>query len=187
MATPVPPADPTILGVSADLITAIATSVLAIATIFLVYAAWKQLPLLSKQLLAVSEQVRLSVEADAHSRQRYLETNTLRVCERYVSDVVVYGAAQRIWKASNGGADYTRPEIDKHDVITALNYLDGIAVGVKQGVFSSAIVKDHMESTFNKVVEEIILNYILDIAGQSAKNSSRKGPRHDRPYEPDFQ
>ena len=182
MPAPAPPADPaTLFGIPAETLTAIgtvglmvATIVLVIATAALAYAALKQLPLVAGQLRALSEQVEAAHRSDVAARnaeaerarqhaadlaardKRHLEDSTLRVCERYVSDTVLHGATRRIWDASEGGRNYDRGKVAEHDVITAFNYLDGIAVGVLQGVYSEKIVRDHLESTFVKAVDVMI-------------------------------
>jgi len=154
-----------VLGFPAESVTAVATLILAlvtaalvIATILLFLVARGQLPLLSAQLQALAKQVTLAREADAASQRRYIEANTLQACARYTGDPVIHEATQSIWRASNSGTDYrgNLDKLDMHDLITALNYLDGIAVGVKQGVYSGAIIKDHMMTTYVKVVDVII-------------------------------
>jgi len=138
----------TIFGVPADSITAVGTAVMAVATIALgVFAL--------RQLSALIDQLKLAREADARADSRLIESNTLRACERYYSDPVINEATRRIWAASNNGTDYTKAAIDSHDLIITLNYLDGIAVGIKQHVYSAPIVKDHMQSTFIKIIDVI--------------------------------
>lgn len=154
-----------VLGFPAESVTAVATLILAlvtaalvIATILLFIVARGQLPLLSAQLKVLADQVELGRKADAESQRRYHETSTLQACARYTGDPVVHAAAQSIWNASNGGKDYkgNLDKLNKHDLITTLNYLDSIAVGVKQGVYSENIIKDHMKNTYEKVVDVII-------------------------------
>jgi hypothetical protein len=138
----------TILGVPADSITAVGTAATATATIVLAFFALKQ-------LYALVDQLKLAREADARADMRLIESSTLRACERYYSDPVISAATQRIWQASKNGTDYAAAAIDSHDIIITLNYLDGIAVGIKQDVYSAAIVRDHMESTYVKIVDVI--------------------------------
>ena len=140
----------TIFGHAAEVITADGTVALAVATFALAGAAiW--------QLSALIEQLRLAREADAKADRRLIETNTLRVCERYYGDPVINAATERVWKASKNGTEYATADIASHDLIVILNHLDGIAVGIKQHVYSliAEIVKDHMESTFIKIIDVI--------------------------------
>ena len=190
-------------GLSAEDITALATVILTASTLALAVVTWllalaarKQLPLLTGQLTALSEQVRLAQVADATAREhdkatteqerkrneaaerRYIEGNTLAACARYTGDIVVHGAAKRVWQSSDGGTDYRTGQIDIHDLITTLNYLDSIATGVKQGVFSAGIVQDHMGSTFEKVVDVIIPHALNgDFTGYEASKWLRESWR----------
>lgn len=162
------------LGFPAESVTAagtlllgLATVALAVPTIFLAIAAWRQLPLLRDQLRVLGDEVQQSREASAaeasreeasrrDSQRQYIETNTLRACEQYFSNPVIHSATQRLWLQSSQGQNYRSQEISKHDLFTVLNYLDGIAIGVHQGVFSEAIVRDYLPNTIVKAVDVIM-------------------------------
>jgi hypothetical protein len=140
--------------VEAEWITAIAESVSATTSVLLlvtsvvlaVVAVW-QLPMIAKQIKAQSEQLRVQGE-----RER--KWATVRECARYTSDPIIYEATARIWKATEGGKNYGKHDtIDKHDIITVLNYLEGIAVGVTQGLLVEAIVKDHFDVAISKIIK----------------------------------
>lgn len=165
---------PTVLGFPAESVTAAgtlllggATVALAAPTIFLAVAAWKQLPLLRDQLRVLTDEVQHSREASAaeadrqeasrrDSQRQYIETNTLRACEQYFSNPVIHSATQRLWEQSDGGRNYKDEKVSRHDLFTILNYLDGVAIGVHQGVFSEAIVRDYLPNTIIKVVDVIM-------------------------------
>jgi hypothetical protein len=108
---------------------------------------------------------------------RLIESNRLRACERYYSDAVISEATRRIWVASNNGTDYIDATIDSHDLIITLNYLDGIAVGIKQHVYSAPIVKDHMQSTYIKIIDvikpDVVPRIIPDWVGYEAISELR--------------
>ena len=162
----------TLLGASPDLVTAVATAVMAVATIGLAIVA-------TRQLSALIEQLKLAREADERADRRLIETNTLRVCEFIYRDPVVYTASQRIWAASDDGTEYGNADIASHDLIVVLNYLDGIAIGIKQRVYSAEIVKDHMESTFVKIIDVIrpavVPRILPDWKGYEAITELRNG------------
>lgn len=147
-----------VLGFPAESVTAVATlllvgatAALAVVTFLLFWIAQRQLPLLTNQ-------IKLAREAESAADDRQIETNTLQACARYTGDPVVHAATQRIWRASEEGREYrkNRDKIDQHDLITVLNYLDTIAVGIKQGVYSEPMVKANMSNTFEKVVDRVI-------------------------------
>ena len=87
--------------------------------------------------------------------KRRLETETLRVCTNYDVDPTLYAALRRIWDASDGGKIYKLGQTE-HDVLVVANYLDGIAVGVIQNLYSSEIVKDHLGASIQKFVTKIL-------------------------------
>jgi hypothetical protein len=153
---PQTPAELTVFGYPTDSVTAVCTLILAVGTIFLaaataglVYAAFKQIPLLTAQ-------IKLARESEEKLQARQIEINTITACAKYDTDPVIHEVNSRLWKQSNGGKDYSSDNIDRLDLIIMLNYLDGIAIGVKQGVLSNAITKDHLGAIYIKVVDIII-------------------------------
>jgi hypothetical protein len=119
---PVLPSDSMVFGYPADDVTAVSTLVLAIGTVLLaaataglVFAAFKQLPLLTAQIKM--------------ARESEIEINTITACGKYDTDPVLYEIHRRIWENSDKGTKYSRETIDQHDAIVMLNYLDGIAIG----------------------------------------------------------
>ena len=113
----------------------------ALATIIVAVAAWIQLPLISQQVQGLSKQIRLSREAEEHAERRTREWETIKACERYNFDPVIEAATKRVWEASKNGADYKRPEVAQRDLVVVLNYLDGIAIGVGQGLYIEYLSK----------------------------------------------
>jgi hypothetical protein len=165
-----------IMGVPAEVFTAaatfllvLATLALAIPTIFLAVAAWRQLPLLRDQLAAVGKQIsdaqiatsgqlgaqRQSLEA---TESRQIETNTLSACERYYTNYVLHLATKNVFESTNNGRDYKKQDLPKyeHDLLMSLNYLNGLAVGVREGLLSRDIVRDNLHNTIVKAVDIII-------------------------------
>jgi len=171
---------------TADQITAVATVAVAVATAalvlvtaFLALAAVRQIPLVKAQLDAITRQIEDSARAEAavqarhreflqdqHERQRSIET--LRACVSFGIDPVLSGCMRRMWQASAQGTQYKRDgTVDLHDVFTVANYLDGIAIGVLQGLFSDEIAKDHL-GVFVRRFVEVILPTLSDLDGYEA-------------------
>lgn len=64
---------------------------------------------------------------------------------------------RNIWNATAQGTDYSLLSANNSfDVITILNYLDGLACGILQGVYIEALVKDYMHDTIEKAVKALI-------------------------------
>jgi hypothetical protein len=157
-----------VFGYPADDVTAVSTLVLAIGTVLLaaataglVFAAFKQLPLLTAQIKM--------------ARESEIEINTITACGKYDTDPVLYEIHRRIWENSDKGTKYSRETIDQHDAIVMLNYLDGIAIGVKQGVLSNAITKDHLGAVYIKAVDIIIPALFGNFEGYEAIEEMRSG------------
>ena len=129
----------------AELITALAGAVVA-------YAAWIQLPMISKQVKALAEQIELSRVAEANAERRMREWETLKACQLYDFDPTLDAATQRIWIASEHGKNYLRPEIDVRDMICILNYLDGLATCIEQKLYIEEVIKDHLSPIFKHAV-----------------------------------
>ncbi len=146
---------------AAEWITAIGTAAIAIA-------AWVQFPLISKQVRALSQQIRLSREAEQNTERRAREWETIKACERYNFDPVIEAATFRVWNASDHCRDYKLPAVDKRDLIVVLNYLDGIAIGVAQGLYIETIVRDHIGTLFHHAVVKYVESGLVETAGIEA-------------------
>jgi hypothetical protein len=177
---------PLLFGHTADQVTALGTAAVAGATILLVavtavlaIAACYQLPLLRKQLKALSDQLAETREADAAqatrhkeaidaAERRLLETRTMDACHKVDTDPVLTACSKRIWEASDGGTNYKTGRVDEHDLILVLNYIDGLAIGILQEVYAAEIVKDHTGLMFRKAVECIFPSGVITPDGYEA-------------------
>jgi hypothetical protein len=158
--------------VTAEWITAIAESIsaftsilLLITSIVLAVVAVRQLPMIAKQIEAQTrqteaqtEQVGLQVEQTRVQGERERKWETLRACHRYSNDPILHEVAKRVWEATDKGTNYTDDaDFDEHDVIVVMNYLEVLAIGVRQGLYIEAIVKDFHEPIIDKMVKVFLL------------------------------
>jgi len=148
---------------SAEWVTAIATALLFAVTAILAFAAWKQLPMIAGQVRALAEQIRLSREAEANAERRQREWETVRACERYDVDPVLEAVTSRIHASSNKGTDYST--VEKRDLICLLNYFDGLAVGIEQGLYIEGIVRDHLGLIIDKLVQRFLIANLVEKQG----------------------
>jgi hypothetical protein len=140
----------------------IASWVTAIATVVLAIAAAIQLPLIARQVRALAEQMKLSRDSEANAERRMREWETLRTCQRYDFDPVLNDATRRIWIASRSGSDYRHADVDRRDIILLLNYLDGMAIGIEQGLYIDSMVQDHLGPMFDRAVRCFVESGIVD-------------------------
>ncbi len=85
-------------------------------------------------------------------------------CQRYDFDPVIEAATARIWEASNKGIDY-KTNVERRDIVVLLNYLDGLAIGIDQGLYVEQIVKDHLASIFEHATVRLLDPQIVPITG----------------------
>lgn len=91
---------------------------------------------------------------------------TLTAVRRYESDPEVRAAVRHIWNKtkSPNGTDYSLlTDEDKFHVVSFLNYLDGVAVGLKQGILDEGVAKDYLQH----IVHKSVLGLLLGHSGES--------------------
>ena len=102
---------------------ALSTAVLAIATIALVIIGRNQI---------------IELRAEAKKER------TLAYCDRYDTDPVLDQCLRNLGILREKG-ELAKSAAVKADVTTVLNYLDGLAVGITQGLYIEKFARDHME------------------------------------------
>jgi hypothetical protein len=78
----------------------------------------------------------------------------LSVCDRYDTDWILFRSERRLRIASHNG-DYQRDKKQyRAEVIAILNYLDGVAIGISQGLYIEALARGHMEPLVEEYCEK---------------------------------
>jgi hypothetical protein len=90
---------------------------------------------------------------------------TIEACERYDVDPILDAALRRLHSSRLDGKLDSKLEVLKPDLTTVLNYLDGIAIGIAQGVLIEEIVKDQMEPIFHSHFEKYFTDKMMNGAG----------------------
>jgi hypothetical protein len=130
-----------------------ATALLAVVTAFIAVAATKQLPLLARQLAALNQQLTISQAAATAADARHKETETLRVCFLFELNPVLNEKLSRLSIASKEGTEYSnKAAFRMDDILSVLNFLDGVATGVLEEFYHPDIVKDHLGPDIDKMV-----------------------------------
>ena len=106
----------------------------------------------------------LEENQDREKRQR-----TLNACDRYVFDPIIHSYTNSIWLNSNNGKDYTHITEPDYNIIAFMNYLEGIAIGVSQGVYIKEIIRDYLWGDIYKAVKAIIRGESGEVEGFSWK------------------
>ncbi|HEX2206072.1 MAG TPA: hypothetical protein VHG93_00200 [Longimicrobium sp.] len=141
-------------------ITAAGAIIGGIATVSLALIAYVQLRGLKSQLRIQREQEQTRL--------------TLEACTRYETNPLLKGAMKRVWQASGHGKnDQALTDAHLFDVITILNYRDGIAAGVKRGIYSETDVRLQLKDIVEKCVSALLLG--------ETREERWSGKRVDRP------
>lgn len=90
----------------------------------------------------------LGAGVDARRRDR-----TLEAVRRYETDPQLRDAIRSNYEKTNQGTDYSLlDEADRFNITTILNYFDGIACGIEQGLLLEPLVKDYLQFVLDKNV-----------------------------------
>ncbi len=82
---------------------------------------------------------------------------TLEVCQAYEQNPCIEGAARRVYESKKIGELAKDPKRFGRDAITLLNYLDGVAIGVRQGLYIEDLARDHLKEIVSANVTRFLL------------------------------
>jgi hypothetical protein len=92
-------------------------------------------------------------------------TQTLLACGQYDTSPVIFECCRTLMKAKDDG----RLEADafalRLELLTVLNFLDAIAIGVQQKLYVKKLVKAHMQAIIARNVREYLLSPVGKISG----------------------
>jgi Domain of unknown function (DUF4760) len=122
----------------------------------------------SKKISQLREELRLASNHISQADDARKREATLEAVRRFESDMAVRAAVRHIWNKTKTrqGSDYTLlDENDRYHVVSYLNYLDGVACGLKQGVLDESVARDYLQH----VVHKSVLGLLLGESGDSWK------------------
>jgi type II secretory pathway pseudopilin PulG len=137
---------------------AVVAIVLVIAGLLQLRAIRRQIEAGNEQTRLVAEQTRLMALQQAADEERERKWRTLSECNRYDSDPVIHEATVKLWEHRLGRSGTPDPRVLKPYAATILNYLDSLAIGVNQGLYIDALIKDHMA----EIVRYHVANHLND-------------------------
>jgi hypothetical protein len=110
------------------------------------------------QLGRLTRQIRKACELLALSREAQLRHETLEAVRRYETDPQLRASIKHLYDKSIHGTDYSLLEnSDRFHVVTLLNFFDGIACGIQQGLLIEPLVKDYLHAVLDKNVRALLL------------------------------
>jgi len=119
---------------------------------------WEAVEACATTVLVVVGTWQIFVIKEQAKRERTLNAVTL-----YSSDPVLDASARTLRKAQNSGDFSKAPKDYRSDVVTILNFLDFIAIGIEQKLYVEPIAKDHLK--------QIVLDHCRDYLSESLLNS----------------
>lgn len=131
-------------------ITAFSAALSAFALLLLALFATAKLGTVAKQLSKTADQIGSAL----HSQR---EQRTLEAVRRYETDPELRTTIRIIYEKTEQNTDYTLlDDSDRFHVLTLLNYYDGIASGIEQGIYIEALVKDYLGFVLDKTVRALL-------------------------------
>jgi hypothetical protein len=130
---------------------AIATIALALATIGVAWVAGYQ--------IAAARTEAAAARAEAK------KTRTLEIVSKYDHDPVLDRALRRMARARDAKLFYVNVHDYRMDLFAVLNYLETIAIGLQQGLFIEAMVRDFMEPIVKSHINEVMREKLFEKLG----------------------
>jgi len=125
------------LGLTPDGWTALGTMIVAVLTCFLVVVGTYQVRALKNE---------------------QLKSRTLVEASKYDTDPVLNECISALHRAKKNNALFEDPREYRPQIIAVLNYLDGVAIGIEQGLYIESLAKDHLREIVAKHVSEYLEN-----------------------------
>lgn len=122
-----------------------------LSAVALVIMTGVQLPFFRAQLISMER-----ARQDAAKAEK--ERRTLDACNRFHTDVTLYEIKRHIFEAREKPDPVSalqRPEV-RRDIINLLNYFEGLAIGIEQGVYADEIVYDNLRNATIWAVEYFV-------------------------------
>jgi hypothetical protein len=133
------------LATAAEQLTAWSSLASAIATVALVFVGFGSAVLAFRSIWSAQEENR--------------KWNTLNVCAQHEFSGTVSAAVRALenaFAAADGVPNREACRRLRVDAYTVLNYLDGIAIGVNQGLYIEDLAKDHLRTIVHLKVHDLL-------------------------------
>ncbi len=105
------------------------------------------------QLGRLSGEIKRAVDMLRSSHDSHRRETTIEAVRRYETDPQLRESIKHIYQKTVQGTDYSLLDAsDRFHVLTLLNYFDGIACGIEQGILLEALVKDYLQVVLDKNV-----------------------------------
>lgn len=119
-------------------------------------------------------------------REEAKKERTLAACNRYDTDQLLDQSVRRFSAAQKNGWFAADPSKFKSDAVFILNYLDSIAIGIAQNVYSESLARDHIGPILCGYVEDLLDQTIARELGISAESFAHLMVVYNRWLQPEI-
>lgn len=113
-------------------------------------------------------------------RSENKKSATLTACSAYETNPIIFESLKLLWQARCDGSLQTDPKPYRTQMTMLLNYLDGIAIGIEQGLYIEDLAWDHMDAIVKNHVRNYIDSGIIERADMEKANYRRLLALRDR-------
>jgi hypothetical protein len=104
------------------------------------------------------------------TRRQNARWKTLDSCNSYHLDTTLRASLGRLRAAWTEGQMAGNEAAHRVDIVTLLNYLDSLAIGVYQGLYVEKLARDHIEAIVNAHVSEYLTDGMPKKIGIDSQN-----------------
>jgi hypothetical protein len=98
-------------------------------------------------------------------REENKKTQTLAACSNYDLNPIIFECTRILLAAQDSGELATSPKKYRPQILTLLNYLDAIAIGIEQGLYIEELAWDHLETIVRWHVASLVDSGVMQGAG----------------------
>jgi hypothetical protein len=95
---------------------------------------------------------------------------TLEACNCYHLDPSLRESLRKLREARDGGTLAGNERAFRVEIVTVLNYLDSIAIGIYQGLYLEGLARDHIQPMVNAHVRQYLRDGVPDRVGISEQD-----------------
>ena len=107
------------------------------------------------------------------ARKENRQTQTLLACGQYDTSQLIFDCVKTIRKALENKTLRRKAKAHRREIITVLNFLDAIAIGIEQKLYVESLARGHLEAIVKRHVSELIDSGITEAADCPRENWSR--------------
>lgn len=113
-------------------------------------------------------------------RKENKKAQTLMACGNWDQNPNIYDALQKLWAARESGELKSTPRKFRPQMNVVLNFLDAIAIGIKQELYIEELAWDHLDAIVKDNVKRYIDSGLIEDADMNREDYIRLVDLRDR-------